>query len=289
MKLSNRVLWILILLSMIWGFYIFYQVFFKIKLTELEINSNIENFSGSLENIKFSKEFYCEKKKCIIGEIPPFDYKLKIEKENYKYFIKNIDLNEEKDIKIFLEKKVIFEKVKEKKVSKLQQIKNSLKQKVEFWENKEKYNKIYNDKNLVYFKKNNKLFFYNLRNNWSFSISFIPKINNIKNLWNNFYVINTKIWSFNFYKLNKKIEYFSLFWDYIIYDSNYIWIINSDDKIRLRNFDLDIWNYVISYNTRTKEKYILKKLDSKIKKIYLEDKKIFIEDSTNNKFEIKNY
>ena len=292
MKLSNRILWILILLSMIGGFYIFYQIFFKIKLTHLEISSNIEDFSGSLENTKFSKNFYCEKKNCIIDKIPPFEYKLKINKKNYKIFTKNIDLRKTNTIKIILQKNIVFEKIKNNQISKLQQIKNSLKDKIIFQWKKINYKKIYNSSDFVYFIKDEKIYFYDLETKNSFSIKLKPKVNYIKKIDNNKLAINTKVWTFVLNILNKKLDYFSLFWDFVFaWNNSYIWIVNNLDKIRKKNFDFEniSWNLILFYNKITKKKYIIKTFENKIEKIYFENNKLFVENNLKEKFEIKNF
>jgi len=287
MKLSNRVLWLLLLFSIIGAFYIFYQVFFKIKLTSLEINSNIWAFSWTIENIKFSKNFYCKEKKCSIKEIPPFDYKIVINKKNYKRSVYNLDLSKKNKLDIFLEKEITVNPVSKEDISLREKIISENKNKLEFsWRNI-KYNKIIWNDDLVYFVQNNKLYFYNLKNNNSFLINFKPNINYIKILENNNLLINTYVWSFIFNVLNKDLEYFSLFSDFVILkDWNYIWVINNNDEIRKKNFDLNKGNFLLNYNPKTKEKYILKTFDLKINKIYILNNKIYIENGEWAKFEI---
>ena len=290
MKLSNRTLWILILIWFVLSFYWFYKYFFELKLTKLEIISNISNFSWSLVNSKFEKDFSCITKECIIDELPPFEYELIIYKENYKIYKSNIILNNSKII-INLEKDIKLEKVETKKLSRsdlIDKIKNKNANVVDFSWNKIDYLEIYGNNNFVYFKKNDKLYFYNLSNNNSFNIEFIPSINYIKNISTNNLLIVTDIWSFTFNLLNKKIEYFSLFSDFILINGNYIWIINSDDLIRKKNFNFnnDSGNLIISYNIQKKESYILKNISEKIKKIYIEKSKIYIENNLWNKYEV---
>lgn len=291
MKLSNRFLGSLLLLSIIGAFYIFYQVFFKIKLVNLEITSNKENFSWTLENIKFSKDFFCETRKCVISEIPPFDYKLRISKDNYKNISKNINLKEKQSINIFLKKDINIKRIEQKELNKREQIIEKIKNKINFSWDYIKYNKIYWEDNLVYFIKNNKLYFYNLLNKNSFSIILKPRINYIKKLTQNTLLINTEVWSFTFNILNRQLDYFSLFSNFIIYNESYIGVINSSDLIRRQNFDLENikWNLLVSYNIKTKKKYILKNINLEIKKIFFIKEKLFIENSLWEVFEIKNF
>ena len=168
-----------------------------------------------------------------------------------------------------------------------------IKNKINFWNIIYNYSEIYWTNKYVYFKIKNgsKLNFYNFKNNNSFNINFKPKINYIKKIKNNLYIINTKNGSFSFNPLDKKIEYFSLFSDFVISWNIIIWIINNEEKVRKKNFDLDNidWNLIIIYNRETKKSYILKNLNNKISKIYFEEEKLFIENKIWEKFEITWY
>lgn len=272
MKLSNRVLGILILSWFILSFYGFYKYFFELQLTNVEIISNVSNFSWSLVNTKFKKDFFCYNKKCILESIPPFEYNLLIKKENYKVYSEKIVLWKNKKLNIFLEKDI---KIELYKVESLDDTKKNIKL----------YNKIYDDNNYVFNHKNGYLYFKNINNNSITEISFSPRVNYIKNLSNNNFLIVSEFGSYNFNINNKKLDYFSLFWDYIKQKNNYIWIINFYDKVRKNNFwfDKNPWNLIVSYDIETKKKYILKNTSFEINRIYNLDNKIYIE---NNKWEI---
>ncbi len=291
MKLSNRMLWIIILLWFVLSFYWFYKYFFELKLINLEIKSNVSTFSWSIYNSKYEKSFFCNEKKCIIKEIPPFEYEFIIYKEGYKNFKYIINTGKNNSIVINLEKDIKLKEIKQKKLSRkelINKIKNNNNKIIEFSWAKFNYNEIYWNKDFVYFKQNNKLYFYNLLNNNSFNIEFKTDINYIKDIEKNKLLIVTNLWSFTFNLLNKKIEYFSLFSDFILLDNNYIWIINSGDLIRKKNFWYEWvwWDLLISYNIINKKSYILKNISQNIKKIYIQDWINFIEDNIWNKYEI---
>ena len=241
-----------------------------------------------MENIKFSKNFKCETNKCIIKSIPPFSYNLRFYSNGFEDIIKKIDLSKQNKINITFDKKITIKKLDNKDISKREEILSNIKKKLVFAWKKINYKNIFWEDDYVFFQKNNKLNFYNLKDNSSFDIIFKPNINYIKKSWENTYIINTNVWSFLFNILNKKLEYFSLFWDFIIVWDNYIWIINNDDEIRKKNFDLEDknWNFIILYNKLTKNKKIIYTFDNKIIKVYKKENKIFIEDEKSNKFEI---
>jgi hypothetical protein len=150
------------------------------------------------------------------------------------------------------------------------------------------YNTIINNKDYVYFKKNNNLVFYNLTNKYSFEIPFKLQIDYIKYIDNNIYVIKTDKWSFVFNLANKTINFVSIFNDFILYKNNYIGVINQDDQIRKNNlwFWDENFNLLIKYNISSKEKTIIEKFDDEIEKIYLENNKVFVKTINNEIYNI---
>ena len=291
MHLSNRVLWILILFWFILFFYWFYKYFFQLNLTSIEITSNVSNFSWSLVNNKFSKDFFCKDKKCTLTEIPPFEYDIIITKDYYKDYKTTINLSILNKIDIFLEKDILIKDIKNKKISRaelIQKVKDKNNEKINFTWESINYLKIYWNDDFVYFFKNEKLYFSNLKNNNLFELIFKPEIKYIKNISSNNLLIVSDVGSFVFNLLNKDIEYFSLFKDLVFVKNNYIWVINKDDLIRKKNFGFEniSWNLIVSYNLVTKKSYVLRNLSYEIDRIYLTDWKIYIQDNEWKKFEI---
>jgi len=111
MSLSNRSLWVLIILWFIWVWYIFYQYFFVQNLVSLNINSSVSWYDIELYNLKAKKNINCPEKMCSINEISPFEYELKITKKDYEIYKQKIDLSKSKTINIDLKKILIFEKL----------------------------------------------------------------------------------------------------------------------------------------------------------------------------------
>ncbi len=272
MKIWNRIVWFFLLVFVILLFYLTYNYFFKIKLQNLEINSNINYFSWTLKNSKYKKDFFCKEKFCILSWLPEFKYKIEIYKKWYKKFVDKIDLSQNNKINVFLEKKVILKEVK------TIQPKN----------NKGKYKSILGNVFLKYYQKNDNLYFLNIRNNSSFYIQFVPKINYIKNIWNNNYIIVTKIWSFDFDYKSKKLEYFSLFDDYVIKWHYYIWVIWKNDLDRKNNFWLknNFADILLLYDRQTK-KFIVIADNLNIKRIYNKNSEIFIDTIWNKRYKIE--
>ncbi len=269
MKFSNRFLWFLIILCFMLFFYGFYKYFFELKLTSFNINSNVENFSWSLINSKFKKEFFCEKSNCIIKNIPPFEYELMIKKNNYINYKENIDIWKKNKLKIYLKKDILFDKIKDSSFEKSNWYKV----------NDIFYEKVYNSSKNYYKQLKNKLYIYNKNTSQFTEIIFIPKIYYIKSIWNNNLIISSKVWAYNFNLNNNKLEYFSLFWDYTISHGNYIWVINNLDKARKNNFWFSklSWDLIIFYDKQNKTNYLLKQLKNKVSKIYNISDKIYLE------------
>jgi len=291
-NLSNRNLWILIIILIITFFYVFYKYFFTINSVNINIKTNVSNYKIYLNNIKYNKEFNCKFKKCSYDNIPPFEYKIVIEKENYKKYESTINLKVINNLDITLIKDIKIEKVKKNEKVKMsrEKIISSIKNKdfIKFSDKKNYYKKIYNDNKYVYFKINNKLYFYNLLNNNLIETDFVPKIHYIKKINSNTFWIVSEVWIFLFSKNNNKINYFSLFNDFIKKDEYYIGIINSEDKQRKINFWLNNnnLNLIVLYNTKTKAVSILESYTFKITELYSLGDKIFIKNKQKEKFEI---
>jgi hypothetical protein len=286
MKLSNRILWFLILFGFVLFFYWFYKYFFELKVTNLTISSNISNFSWSLVNTKFRKDFFCENEKCLIDNIPPFEYTIIIKKENYKTYNKKIDLWKTLNTSIYLEKYI-----KLKKVDNLIDSEIDKKRILKVFTKSVNYKKVYNSNNYIYYHDFSNLYFYNLNNSNLFFIKFNPKVHYIKNIWSNNFIIVSEFWSYNLNILNKNLEYFTLFLDYTKFWNNYIWIINSWDRRMKKNywFENISGTLLVSYNINSKKKYILKNVEYEISKIYNYTGKIYIENNTGKLFEVKWY
>jgi len=289
MRISNRLLWLFIIVVFVFFIFLFW-IFLKKNAVFLEINSNENNFSWKIYNIKFSKDFFCKQKKCIISNVPPFEYNLTLTKTGFLDIHKKINLSKSIKLDIKFQKKIKLKKI-ENKITRKQLINKIIQDKKNnfyyLWK-KLQFRSIINSKNYLYAFYNKKLIFYNKNNNYSFDIDFYLNIEYIKELYPDLFVIKTNKWAFNFNKKTKEIDYFSLFDDYVYFNNFYIGVIDDNDLQRKNNlwFKNKKWNLVILYDLKTKTKRILYISDYKIKKIFIESNKVFIENSKNQKYEI---
>ena len=285
MNLSNRTIWVLIILWFIIFWFWFYKYFFEIKLKTFVIESNRKDFSWKIENTKFKKDFFCWEKKCELENIPPFEYKIYIKKDGYKDYEAKINLAKVDIIKINLEKELKLET--SNKPLKINIEENLLKK-----ANKNLvFEEIYGKENYIYYKVKDNLYIKNLYNNNIFTTSFKPKIIYIKSLWEDSLWIVSDLWTFRFNLINKNIDYFSIFNDYVDVWDFYIWVIKNDDKKRKINhsFENINWDLIISYDKKTKKKSLIKSSKDTIEKIYLNSWKVYVTLKNGEYFEIKWY
>ena len=76
--MSNRILWILIIIGFIGAIVLFYLYFFVYYTSTLTVTSNISPFSFSLASTKLPQriEYTCEKSPCTYTDISPFVYEI---------------------------------------------------------------------------------------------------------------------------------------------------------------------------------------------------------------------
>ena len=144
----------------------------------------------------------------------------------------------------------------------------------------------------IYFQIWENKYLYNLNTNKSISLDINLGIEYIKN-WNKTwkFLFKTEVWIF-VYDLNKNsFEYFNFFEDFVYVEDWYLWIINNDDELRLKNLSLqnNSKNLIYYYNPTTKEKKIIFKTDKKLEKIYILNWTIYFEDSEWKVYTLENY
>lgn len=334
MSLSNRSLWILIILWFIWVWYIYYQYFFVKNLVSLNIDSNINWYNVELYNLKTQKNINCPDKICSINEISPFEYDIKITKKDYEIYIQKIDLSKSKTIKINLEKTLIFTKIEtlnltqtwsedkktmediisEKTSKKQRTFSLDKKWKFIFIQNNEKIDLKYEDKiiwsfdklNLdildiqniywskddIFIKSKDLSYIFNLKTWGTYSIELKSDISYIKDfIRTKSFQIVTKDWTFLYDINTRETRYFSKYNDFVSIDNYNIFILNTTDESRRKNFSFEkeTWNLIVLFNNETKTKRILKSLNETISKIYLENEKVYIEDEKWDKYLLDNW
>ena len=241
--MSNRILWILILLWFAGFWYLFYLIFFVQYTWTLEITSNIDNYNVELYATKVYQTFNyeCSEKKCTITDLSPFTYDVTITSPSYKKikqelslkwkttnyikadFIKDTKLTEINEVK---ETNINTEITKETTEEKIANIK--LKKETDYtvdlwilwffyfktsWNNLELFNKWESkDTKLWTFPKTNKKDIQILEINWDANKILIS-------LKERQYIYNLKLQEIDEFKLVPKIKYIkvgNLLTNYII-------------------------------------------------------------------------
>lgn len=271
-NMSNRLIWVLIILSfIIWWF--FYWSFVYVP-NKIEKEKQIEL---SLENEK--KEIKLTKVDDIIIETKTLTPEEKIEELKLtKSFYKVINLENNN---------FYFSKVD-----------NSLDLKINnklVWnfdlvpDNKLEIQRIYSSDNDFYLVVWNKKYIYNSLSDIILELDLNIDVNYIKRS-DDVYIINTKKWSFIYNKANSNLEYFIFFEDFVYYNDSYIWIIRKDDITRINNLSLGLLdkNSIFLYNPKTKEKKSLYMSDLDLEKIYMQAGEIYFVDSSSLVYKLEN-
>ena len=246
--MSNRLIWLLIILAFIllWlGYYFWVEKPYQEK--QEIIKKTIKSTEG------FS----------------PLQKKITLTKIEAKKSESLLALNKE-EIKELQNKEILKIKQNISKILKINNLEKINIQKISWDENVflvkfDKKNYIFNKKRL------------NLKNlNLNIPILYAKKINS------SIYFITQK-WTF--ISKNNKIEFFSMFSDFVFQKWNYIWIIKNNDTYIKNNFNLEEneWNLIFLYNPKKSIKKILYRPNFEIKKILLENNNIILE-SENNEF-----
>ena len=121
--MSNKFLSFLVLFWVIAGFVLFYMYFFVYYTATITNHSNVWGYSVKMFGKSIAKTFMydCPDKVCIIKDISPLEYNMTIKRDGYIDFFQNITLwrsVREKFI-ITLEKKVLLERVEDKKTKEI--------------------------------------------------------------------------------------------------------------------------------------------------------------------------
>ena len=92
--MSNRVLWVLLLVWIILFLVWLYFVFFVEFTWTLQITSNIESYHVNLFSKKLFKnfEYECDKKVCTIENLSPFDYTITLSAPTYKDIVNDLKI-----------------------------------------------------------------------------------------------------------------------------------------------------------------------------------------------------
>lgn len=263
--MSNRILWILIILFFIIWWYSYYK-FSYIPRIQVEEQKKLEE-ANKIENEKLIKKVELVK----IDKIDNKKTNLELindiieNEKNYKTFKFNNWLKAYfKEVDSGLDLYYNYDKIWSFKLVFAQYLRADIVSAtdndlyIEVWWDKYYYN--FNTKEL---------------NNIKLNIDVLYT----KKLSNNELILVTSKWSFKYNIFSSKIEYFSFFDDFVNFNDWYIWIIKSNDNIRLNNLWINAnnKNIILYYNPYTKEKKVLYSTSLDYDKFYMKDNKFYLE------------
>jgi len=189
--MSNRILWILIILWFILSGILFYMYFFVYYMWNITVKTNIQDYKISLYNKELvnTKEINCPNKICDIIKVSPFKYSITISKKWYITKKEDIQVWRNEDLKLdfVLDKKIALNEIKINNDEKIEEILT----------NKEKIS--------ILRKKKGAFFSKNIKSIWNFY--FKEKWN-----YNELYLDNHDLWRFE--RVNKEeIEIKEVLWN----------------------------------------------------------------------------
>lgn len=270
--MSNRLIWLLIILSfIIWGFFYWYFVYIPNKVEdEKQMKITLENEKKEVkltkvDNIVIETKTLTPEEKIEELKLTKSYYKI-INLANNNFYFSKVDNS--LDLKINNKLVWNFDLVPTEKLD---------------------IQKIYTSGNDFYIVVWNKKYIYNLLTDIIFELDLNIDVVYIKRS-DDIFIINTEKWSFTYNKTNNKLEYFTFFEDFVYYNDSYIWIIKKGDDLRIKNlslWNLD-WNSIYLYNPKTKEKKSLYVSDLNLEKIYMENNEIYFIDSSKWIYKLEN-
>lgn len=270
--MSNKIIWVLIIIWFIWAWYLFITLnndidIKKENLANLEEKQEIKEIKSPelvIQVIEKEKISNIEK----IEEIKKKNSSYKIitlDNKNKVYFIKvdnSLDLFLNKT-KIWSFSLVDYEYLRSELVK---------------WTESDLYIEIWSDK-----------FYYNDRSKSISEIKININVEYVKNWLDNNLIIVTTKGSFIYSIYDSSLNYFSYFNDFVYLNNWYIWLVQEDEKRILNNLWFEATNnIVVYYNPSTKEKKIIYNTDLNIIKIYVVLNKLYLVTDDNEIFELDN-
>ena len=270
--MSNRLLWILIILGFIWVWYLYYNLSYLPK-KELIIVQELER--NVLEEIKEPELVKQVLDKVELSNTQKIE-DIKEKKNNYRTFSlennrKAYFTENNNSLDLYLDTKKIwnFELVYSQYL------------RVEFIKGSESdlYIEVWSEK-----------FYYNENYNEIVKIDLNIDIQYVKEWINSKIIFVTTKWSFIYSRITRELNYFSYFNDFVYFNDWYIGLVKREDKRILNNLGikLDKESIITYYNPNTKEKTNIYLSDVDIINIYEENNKVYIVNSFGDLFELEN-
>ncbi len=260
--MSNRLLWVLILIWVIGLAILAHLYFFVYYTSTLVIKSNVKDYKIVLE--KTAKDFYnyeCKQENCEIKDIAPLEYRLTISKEEYKTIVKNIKIpaRNKLELEVILEKDTLLKKVeKEENKEEEEKHEETKEEKIERIKNSQK--------SYFFYKLDNNLGFSFILNSWMLDLN-INKNGVIYDIWQ-FKKVDKEDISIEKIYGNKKYIFLSI-WEekYLINIENYkktklqitpkIKYIKSWKDEKSFILETDKWAFIYNYTKDSMEYFYL--------------------------------
>ncbi len=280
MSMSNKFLALLILIFTLFGLFGLYFYFFVGYTSKLTIESNTTDYQVELYSKRIGKsfEYSCTESPCVLSDISPLEYSLRVRKDGYKTVYQDIDMPARESISIDIN--LIQEISLSEAIIPEQEISN--KDRISYLRDKNRALQFFDLESWVYayFSSGWELYLYRDESTekiWDFSVSeddeldvqlvsdtdylyfqiwdtkYIYHVKSWKietlSLWvdisyikkwndDNYLVFVTSVWAYTYDISSNTFEYFYLFKDFVYTDDNYIWVIYADEEKKLQNFDL---------------------------------------------------
>ena len=279
--MSNRLLWILIILVFFWTGYLYYNYKYlpakeqkiQAQLIEKQLIEQEQKAKTIKKETVFKKEILIKKELTSEQKIQ----EIKANKQNYKTFtfddwLKSYFLLNDNNLYLYFSGSQIwkFDLVTP----------DLLRVEKVYWKGDDLYIEVWNDK-----------FYYNSITKNIVKIDLNIAVLYVKKADDKSLIIVTEKWSFNYSIFDKSLVYFSYFNDYVVFGDWYIWYVKTNQKRILTNLWYDNEtgsDLIVYYNPSTKEKNIINRTKLNIIKMYMIADKLFVKTSDLSIYELQN-
>lgn len=297
--LSRKLFALFVLIWALWFFVLLYLYFFVYYTATLVIVANEENYSWELVSIKNAqnRKFTCIQKECIIEDIPPFDYRLTLSKDDFKSISQSISLSARTAERI----EVLFERqarlsletvvLPESSWDFLSEIALPLPEAVS-WDDIH-YEPIIWAEGEMFLRAGNTSFIYeSLWGNLTELPYRIPVVYIKAGTVGGSYQVVTEVGTFLYSRQSRTSNFQYLFFDYVVLsEEQIIWVIRPDETEKRQNFSLpeSSETLIVLYNSRTRDRRVLLSSSQKITRIFSDAGEVYVVTDEGISYKLENY
>jgi len=297
--LSRKLFALFVLIWALGFFVLIYLYFFVYYTATLVIVANEENYSWELVSIKNAqnRKFSCVQRECIIEDIPPFDYRLTLSKDDFKSISQSINLSARATERI----EVLFERqarltletvvLPESSSDILSEIVLPLPE--GFSRDNIRYESIVWTQGEIFISAENMSFIYDsIWGNLTELPYRIPVIY-IKawtTRWS--YQVVTEVGTFLYSRQSGESIFQYLFFDYVaLSEEQVIWVIRPDEIEKRQNFSLpeSRETLIVLYNSRTRERRVLLSNPQSVTRIFSEEGEVYFITAEDIRYKLENF